>query len=126
MIEITINIKAQELVEAIKSLAVSLKTGVGVTNTQPVKKAETTKPESGTKGETKAETATEPEKQAATSSNNTDPEIKLEDVRTKLATLSQSGKQVQVRALIAKFDAAKLTDIPKEKYAELMKEAEAI
>lgn len=52
--------------------------------------------------------------------------ITLEEVRAKLAALSQSGKQAQVKALITKFGAKKLTDIPPEKYPELLAEAEGL
>lgn len=52
--------------------------------------------------------------------------VTLEEVRTKLAGLSQTGKQSEVKALIKKFGAVKLTDIPKEKYHELLKAAEEI
>lgn len=47
----------------------------------------------------------------------------LEDVRAKLASLSQDGKQVQVKELITSFGAKKLSDIPEEKYTELLVEA---
>lgn len=47
----------------------------------------------------------------------------LEDVRAKLAALSQDGKQVQVKELIMGFGAKKLSDIPAEKYPELLEEA---
>lgn len=52
--------------------------------------------------------------------------ITLEQVRAKLSSLSQSGKQAEVKELIKKFGGNKLTDIPKEKYEELMKAAEEI
>jgi len=52
--------------------------------------------------------------------------ITLEEVRAVLAAKSQSGKQVQVKELIKKFGANKLTEIPEEKYLELLKEAEEI
>lgn len=62
--------------------------------------------------------------------NKTDEEpikiVTLEEIRTKLAGLSQSGKQSEVKSLIKKFGAVKLTDIPKEKYPELLKAAEEI
>jgi hypothetical protein len=54
------------------------------------------------------------------------PAITLEQVRARLATLTQAGKQLQVKALLALFGAKKLTDVPADKYAELLKEAEAI
>lgn len=56
-------------------------------------------------------------------SATTDEKITLETVRAKLATLSQAGKQEQVKNLIQKFGAKKLTEIPEEKYSELLEEA---
>lgn len=50
----------------------------------------------------------------------------LEDVRAKLAALSQDGKKVQVKELITGFGAKKLSDIPVEKYPELLEEAEKL
>lgn len=52
--------------------------------------------------------------------------ITLEQVRAKLATLSQAGKQAEIKALVVKFGAAKLTDVAAEHYAELMTAAEAM
>ncbi len=49
--------------------------------------------------------------------------VSLEEVRAKLAALSQAGKQEQVKGLITKFGAKKLTDVPKEKYPELLEAA---
>ena len=50
----------------------------------------------------------------------------LEEVRQNLASLSQSGKQKEVKALITKYGAKKLSDIPVGKYPELLKDAEEI
>lgn len=52
--------------------------------------------------------------------------VTLEEVRGFLARLSQDGKQQKVKALIEKFGGKRLSDIPKQKYGELLKEAEAI
>lgn len=52
--------------------------------------------------------------------------VSLETVRGQLAALSTAGKAAEVKALIASFGAAKLTDIPVEKYADLLKQAEAL
>ena len=52
--------------------------------------------------------------------------ITLEQVRAKLAALTQGGKQAEVKTLIEKYGGAKLSDIPKDKYSELMQEAEGI
>jgi hypothetical protein len=56
----------------------------------------------------------------------TAPTITLEQVREKLANLSRAGKTPEVKALIATFGVTKLTDIPAEKYTEVMTAAEAI
>ena len=50
----------------------------------------------------------------------------LEEVRHYLALLSQSGKQAEVKALITKYGAKKLSGLPKEQYPELLKDAEDI
>lgn len=54
------------------------------------------------------------------------PTVTLEQVRAKLTAISQAGKQAEVKALITSFGVNKLTDIPKEKYQEALKAAEAI
>lgn len=60
---------------------------------------------------------------------NLEPEKKetktytLVDVRAKLGELQKSGKRDQVKELLKSFDAAKLSDVPEEKYAELMEKA---
>ena len=50
----------------------------------------------------------------------------LEEVRAKLASISQAGKSAEVKQLIAAFGVNKLTDIPVEKYAELMEKVDKI
>ncbi|MBG9786993.1 hypothetical protein ABD74_04565 [Brevibacillus laterosporus] len=52
--------------------------------------------------------------------------IPLETVRAKLAALAKSGKQAEVKELLASFGASKLTDIPAERYLQLLTQAEAI
>ena len=52
--------------------------------------------------------------------------IKLEDVRAVLADISRSGKTAEMKALLAKFGASKLSDIDPVKYADLLAEAEAV
>ena len=53
-------------------------------------------------------------------------EVSLEEVRAILAAKSQAGKQPEVKALISKYGVSKLTDIPPEKYRDLLKDAEGI
>ena len=44
-------------------------------------------------------------------------------VREKLAELQKSGKRAQVQELIVGFGVKKLTEIPEDKYSELMQKA---
>ena len=53
-------------------------------------------------------------------------EMTLEEVRGTLTRLSKNGKQAEVKGLIKKFGATKLTEIPKEKYGELLSEINLI
>ncbi|NFQ33538.1 hypothetical protein FDF77_06595 [Clostridium sporogenes] len=52
--------------------------------------------------------------------------ITLEEVRAALAKKSQEGKQKNVKDLITKYGAVKLSEIPSDKYLNLLKEAEMI
>ena len=52
--------------------------------------------------------------------------ITLEHVRSKLANLAQSGKQEQVKALIQKYGASRLSEINPGHYEQILKEAEEI
>lgn len=47
----------------------------------------------------------------------------LEDVRAKLAELNKSGKRAEVKSLLGSFGAVKLSDVPADKYGELMEKA---
>lgn len=50
--------------------------------------------------------------------------ISIEDVREVLASKSQDGKQKEVKALIQKYGANKLTDLEPTCYKDLLKDAE--
>jgi methyl coenzyme M reductase beta subunit len=63
---------------------------------------------------------------ASTISEVKEEVITLEQVRAILAEKSQSGKQQQVKALIQKHGANKLTDIDPSCYKNLLKEAEVL
>lgn len=54
------------------------------------------------------------------------PAWTLEQVRETLAALSQGGKRAEVMALFSKFGAVKLTDIPSDKFGELMAAAKEL
>lgn len=51
---------------------------------------------------------------------------KLEDVRKVLAEISRSGKTAEMKALLERFGATKLSDIASEKYSALLAAAEEI
>lgn len=52
-----------------------------------------------------------------------EPQYSLPDVRAKLAELQKAGKRQQVQALIQSYGVDKLTQIPEDKYRELMEKA---
>ena len=54
------------------------------------------------------------------------PEIKLEDVRAVLAEKSRAGHTADVRALLQKYGAEKLSAVDPANYEALMKDAEVI
>ena len=54
------------------------------------------------------------------------PELKLEDVRSVLAEKSRAGHTAEVRDLLQKYGATKLSAIDPANYEALMKDAEAI
>lgn len=52
--------------------------------------------------------------------------VSLEQVRAVLAKLSQLGKTAEVKKLIVKHGAQKLSDVPESEYESLLHEAEGI
>lgn len=116
-INIKVKIDSPDIMNALLALAEALpqmKLGTAIS----VKGIQDT---AGAKDESKNEEKVKEE----TKKEDTKP-VTLEEVRSKLSSLSQNGKQAAVKALIKSFGANKLTDIPKEKYPELLKAAEEI
>lgn len=64
--------------------------------------------------------------QEAPSKAKPKPEIKPEDVRAVLAEKSRAGHTAEVRALLQKYGAAKLSAVDPAKYEALLKDAEVI
>lgn len=83
----------------------------------PVNTAEKVVEKTETAAETKEKDKVEP---------NTNKVIKLEDVRAKLASLSKAGKKTEVKKLLNSFGVQKLTDVPADKYEELLEKAEEL
>ena len=52
--------------------------------------------------------------------------ISIDDVRAVLAEKSQQGKTREVKALLMKYDAGKLSGVKPEDYENLLKEAEVL
>jgi len=52
--------------------------------------------------------------------------VAIEKVRAVLAEKSQAGKQPEVKALITKYGANKLTDVDPTRYKEMLQEAEVL
>ncbi len=79
-------------------------------------------------------TTKEKDKQSATTAAEPDtvpweedkPTPTLEEIRALLADKSRSGHSAEVKALISKYGADKLSEVDPSKYPEMFKEAEAI
>ena len=54
------------------------------------------------------------------------PTIKLEEVRTVLAEISRSGKTAQMKELLGRFGAGKLSDVKPEDYEALLAAAQEV
>lgn len=55
-----------------------------------------------------------------------EPELKLEDVRAVLADMSRKGHTAEIRALLQKYGAAKLSGIDPVNYPALLKDVEGL
>ena len=55
-----------------------------------------------------------------------EPEISLEQIRSILADKSRSGKTAEVRAIIKKYGADRLSDIDPKDYPKVLKDAEVL
>lgn len=63
---------------------------------------------------------------ATTAEETQTPKITIEQVRAVLASKSQDGKTRQVKSLLLKYDAGKLSGVKPEDYPALLREAEAL
>jgi len=55
-----------------------------------------------------------------------EPELKLEDVRAVLADMSRKGHTAEIRALLQKYGAAKLSGVDPANYGALLKDVEGL
>lgn len=139
-ITLNVNVNAPELAAALITLAsafgnttaiVSESSKVTKENQSQAEKPRSTKADNETKKpdviedkhQQEGNKPTETPKQDDTSTSDK-KQISLEDVRAKLAELTRAGKPV--KELINKYGASKLSEIPPEKFAEVLKEAEGL
>lgn len=145
MMNITVEIKAPELSNAILALANALGGNkvsadqVAATVEKAVKKEADKQQQGSTKDDTPKVTPevippknapintdnavdveTEPEETGATDTTEEKPSYTLEQVREKLMDLSRNGKRAEVQEIITSYGVKKLTEIPAEFYAEVM------
>lgn len=55
-----------------------------------------------------------------------EPQVTIEQVRAVLGAKSEAGKTREIKALLMKYDAGKLSGVKPEDYAALLKEAEVL
>lgn len=65
----------------------------------------------------------QPKKEKQAPAPEPKPEIKLEDVRHVLAEIARDGKAEEVRKLLAKHNAKRLSEVKPEEYAIFLEEA---
>jgi len=113
---------AHELASGIRELAAII--GAAETDIADDVKVAEPAPQSEPKAEPEPEP--QPETQSETKPK-AEPEPKptasIEAIRLKLAELVQAGKQAEVKQLLESFGAAKLSDVPPERYGELLAKA---
>lgn len=133
---ITLKIEAPELAKSLQALAEAL-----AANSLSIYKVDESEPEKQEDADQKADAAivkplplykvdeSKPKKQEAAAQKDDIEETQVIDikvVRQKLAEKSQEGKQAEIKQLFAKYGAKKLTEVPKEHYAELLELAEQL
>lgn len=75
---------------------------------------------------TEEKKADAPEEETNTLPKEEKKKIRLEDVRAVLSEISRSGHTAEMKALLAKHGAKKLSDIRPEDYEQLLAEAEEV
>lgn len=119
--EITINVQAPELANAIRALAEAL---AGHTGQVPV----ITDSPKKTKKETKAESEINADS-LVKELENSEPKLTLEEVRAicakKAKALGKEGPQ-KIKAIIKKYGAEQLTGVDPDNYEALIKDVEAL
>lgn len=74
-------------------------------------------------GREENQTSRREEAKATMKNKESKPRITLEQLRERLALMSQQGNHENVKALLRKYGGERLTDIPEDSYEELFNEA---
>ena len=113
---------ARELASGIRELAAII--GAAETDIADDVKAAEPAPQSESKAEPEPEPQPEPQPEPKPKAEpEPKPTASIEAVRLKLAELVQAGKQAEVKQLLENFGATKLSDVPPERYGELLAKA---
>jgi copper homeostasis protein CutC len=108
-VELTVHVEVDKLVNAIYALAqaIALEAGQALTEVKSTVTSET------------GQALTEVKTKASS-------EVSIETVRAKLAELTQAGRQAAVRDILKEFGASKLSEVPADKYSDLIKAVDAV
>lgn len=115
--EITVNINADTLAEAINNLAESINnialsaSPIEAVAVKPEPKQEKAEPKAKPKKEPKAEPKKEKE----------EPSYKIEDVRAAFSTFAKAKGKDKAKEILAQFSASKVTELKEGDYNEVMK-----
>lgn len=113
---------ARQLMGQVQTVSVSVQQPVTErASTGRTRKNKPVKEEAPVTEETPAEELQEEKREEPAAQE--EPQYSLPDVRAKLAELQKAGKRQQVQALIQSYGVDKLTQIPEDKYRELMEKA---
>lgn len=127
--EITVNIRCDALVKAINRFCDVMSNQDIPTTTKPTEiKANTS--EENNKTEIKSQDDNSEENKKSETKSHDDKAaakaISIADVRKVLAEKTQSGKGAEVKELLSKYGAVKLSEIDAKDYAALLNEAEGL
>lgn len=92
----------------------------GAAPAQAEKKAAKAEPAKAEAAKPEPEKKAEPEKTADEKKTEEKAALTLTDVRAVALKLSKAGKSDALKEIFAKFGATKLSEVPEDKYAELM------
>ena len=73
-----------------------------------------------------AKKAAKDEKTVQSDTQTEEARVSIEDIRAVMRTRNKEGKMEKCQAVLREFGAVKLSDVPEDKYPELMKKVEVL